>query len=147
MEKHETIPDEVRERADLVKSEIERHNYLYYIQDAPEISDAEYDALMRELIHYEAEYPELLAPDSPTQRVGGAPLAGFDSVRHRVTLLSLDNAFGPEELRAFDERVRRALGTEKPVEYMAELKIDGLTIALTYANGLFVQMSPPILKP
>jgi DNA ligase (NAD+) len=139
MEKRETLPDEVRERADFVKSEIERHNYLYYIQDAPEISDAEYDALMRELIHYETEYPELLTSDSPTQRVGGAPIAGFDSVRHRVTLLSLDNAFGPEELRAFDERVRRALGTEKPVEYMAELKIDGLTIALTYENGLFIQ--------
>jgi DNA ligase (NAD+) len=139
MEKHETIPSAVRERADFLRAEIERHNHLYYVQDAPEIGDTDYDALMRELIHYETEYPELLTPDSPTQRVGGAPIAGFDSVRHRVNLLSLDNAFGPEELRAFDERVRRALGAEQPVEYMAELKIDGLTIALTYENGLFVQ--------
>ncbi|HOP75350.1 MAG TPA: NAD-dependent DNA ligase LigA [Bacillota bacterium] len=134
-----TIPAEIRERVEYLRCELERHNYLYYVKDAPEISDAEYDRMMQELIRYETDYPELRTEDSPTQRVGGAPLSAFDSVRHRVPLLSLDNAFGPDDLRAFDERVRRGLGTSGPLEYMAELKIDGLTVALTYENGRLIQ--------
>jgi len=134
-----TIPVEIRERVEFLKGELERHNYLYYVKDAPEISDVEYDRLMQELIRYETEYPELRTEDSPTQRVGGTPLAAFNSVQHRVPLLSLDNAFGADDLRAFDERVRRGLGATGPLEYMAELKIDGLTVALTYENGRLVQ--------
>ncbi|HEY8462849.1 MAG TPA: NAD-dependent DNA ligase LigA [Bacillota bacterium] len=131
--------EEIKARADFLKAELERHNYLYYVLDAPEISDREYDQLMQELIRLEQEYPQLRSDDSPTQRVGGAVLPEFNSVRHRVPLLSLDNAFSPEELRSFDERVKRALGTARPVEYVAELKIDGLTIALAYENGRLVQ--------
>ena len=122
-----------------LRKEIEYHNDLYYNQDAPEISDQEYDALMRELIRLETEYPEFLTPDSPSQRVNGQPLAGFESVRHRVPLLSLANAYSPEELRAFDERIRKALGSEEAVGYVAELKIDGLTLALTYEAGLLTR--------
>jgi DNA ligase (NAD+) len=133
------VPQGLQERADFLKTELGRHGYLYYVKDAPEISDYEYDQLMQELIRLEQEYPELQTADSPTGRVGGAPLAEFQSVRHRTPLLSLDNTFSAEELLAFDERVRRGLGGAQPVEYNAELKIDGLTIALTYENGLLVR--------
>lgn len=133
------IPEAIKSRAGELRKEIEKHNYLYYVKDQPEISDADYDQLMRELIRLEAEYPELQTPDSPTQRVGGAPLAAFKSVRHRVPLLSLDNAFSREDLLAFDERVRRGLKLTGAIEYTAELKIDGLTVALTYENGSLVQ--------
>lgn len=133
------IPKEIQIKAEELRVEIDKHNYLYYVMDQPEISDAEYDQLMRELIRLEAEYPELQTPDSPTQRVGGAPLAVFKSVRHRVPLLSLDNAFSREDLSAFDERVRRGLKNGQALEYIAELKIDGLTVALTYENGILTQ--------
>src|SRR5690554_6304993 len=102
--------DEARERVELLRREIARHDRLYYELDAPEISDAEYDALMRELEALEKAYPELVTPDSPTQRVGGQPLAAFETVVHRVPMLSLTNAFSDDDLRAFDERVRRLLG-------------------------------------
>ncbi len=134
-----TVPTEVQSRISVLKDEIEKHNYLYYVMDQPEISDAEYDRLMQELIRIEQEHPESLTPDSPTQRVGGAPLHVFNSVRHRVPLLSLDNAFGRDDLRAFDERIKRGLELDGEVEYTAELKIDGLTVALSYENGLLVQ--------
>lgn len=133
------IPEAIKSRACELRKEIDKHNYLYYVKDQPEISDAEYDLLMRELIGLEKEYPELQTPDSPTQRVGGAPLAVFKSVRHRVPLLSLDNAFSREDLSAFDERVRRGLQFSQVLEYVAELKIDGLTVALTYENGVLTQ--------
>ncbi len=133
------VPEAVQSRVNALREEIEKHNYLYYVLDRPEISDAEYDRLMRELIALEAEYPELQTPDSPTQRVGGAPLAVFKSVRHRVPLLSLDNAFSREDLLAFDERVRRGLKLTGAIDYTSELKIDGLTVALTYENGSLVQ--------
>ncbi|NLY74856.1 MAG: NAD-dependent DNA ligase LigA [Firmicutes bacterium] len=133
------VPEAVRSRVDSLREEIEKHNYLYYVLDRPEITDAEYDRLMRELIALEAEYPELQTPDSPTHRVGGAPLAVFKSVRHRAPLLSLDNAFSREDLLAFDDRVRRGLKLTGAIEYTAELKIDGLTVALTYENGSLVQ--------
>ena len=133
------IPEAIKSRAGELRKEIEKHNYLYHVKDQPEISDAEYDLLMRELIGLEKEYPELQTPDSPTQRVGGAPLAVFKSVRHRIPLLSLDNAFSREDLSAFDERVRRGLQLSQALEYVAELKIDGLTVALTYENGILTQ--------
>ncbi len=121
-----------------LRKEIERHNELYYIYDAPELSDQAYDALMRELIQWETEYPHLLTPDSPSQRVGGMVSTLFETVRHQVPLLSLANAYNDEDLRSFDERVKKSLEQEQ-VDYVAELKIDGLTIALTYQNGLLVR--------
>ena len=125
--------------------QVARANRLYYEQDAPELSDAEYDALFRQLVAVETAHPQLVTPDSPTQRVGGTPAGTFDEVRHRRPMLSLANAFSHDELRAFDARVRRTLGlaaAPEPAEgltYVAELKIDGLAISLRYERGRFVQ--------
>ena len=105
----------------------------------PRFDDAQFDALMRELAALEPEHPELVTPDSPTQRVGGRPVEGFATVDHLSPMLSLDNAYNEEELRAFDERVRRGLEHQQPVAYVAELKIDGLSIALTYEDGRLVR--------
>jgi DNA ligase (NAD+) len=127
------------ERIQALRNEIRRHEELYYVHATPEISDAEFDALLHELQELEAAYPELVTPDSPTQRVGGRPVEGFATVEHLVPMLSLDNAYDEDELRAFDERVRRGLGTTEPVAYVAELKIDGLSIALTYEDGRLVR--------
>ncbi|WP_027717819.1 NAD-dependent DNA ligase LigA [Desulfovirgula thermocuniculi] len=129
--------EKVKQRLEELRREIEYHNYRYYVLDDPEISDERYDALMRELLKLESQYPSLVTPDSPSQRVGGRPREGFATVRHRVPMLSLSNAFGEEELRDFDRRVRTLLGGEK-VEYVAELKIDGLAVSLRYENGLLV---------
>ena len=126
-------------RIEHLRSEIRRHEELYYVQASPEISDADFDALMNELKALEAQHPELLTPDSPTQRVGGRPAEGFDTVEHLQPMLSLDNAYNEEELRAFDERVRKGLSIEHSPEYVAELKIDGLSIALTYEDGRLVR--------
>lgn len=133
------VSEEVKSRVITLRDELEKHSYLYYVEDQPEISDAEYDRLMRELMRLEEQFPELKTPDSPTQRVGGAPLQIFQSVRHRAPLLSLANAYSAEELKAFDLRVKKAMGIDSEVEYAAELKIDGLTVALTYEDGLLVQ--------
>ena len=127
-----------QQRARALREELERHNRLYYIEDAPEITDAEYDRLFAELQALEAAHPELRTPDSPTQRVGGAPLPQFSEVRHRTPMLSIANAFEEEEVRAFDKRVRQALGVEE-VEYAAEPKFDGLAISLVYRDGLLAQ--------
>jgi DNA ligase (NAD+) len=127
------------QRVDELRQEIRRHEELYYVQARPEISDAEFDALMHELQALEQQHPELVTPDSPTQRVGGRPAEGFVEVEHLQPMLSLDNAYDEEELRAFDERVRRGLGLEISPTYVAELKIDGLSIALTYENGRLVR--------
>jgi len=129
---------ELRQRIEELRRVIEHHNYCYYVLDAPEITDAEYDALMRELQSLEEAHPELITPDSPTQRVGGELLAAFATVEHPVPLLSLANAFTEEELLHFDRRVRDLAGAEK-VEYVLELKIDGLAVALTYEGGTFVR--------
>jgi DNA ligase (NAD+) len=119
-------------RAEKLRSELRRHEHLYYVLDSPVITDPEYDALMNELKRIEAEHPELLTPDSPTQRVGGKPAEGFKKVRHSRPMLSLDNAYSAEELAAWDARVRELAGNP-PIEYVAELKLDGLSVALHYA--------------
>ena len=130
--------------ADL-RREINEHNVRYYVYDEPSVSDADYDALMRELQALEAEHPALLRPDSPTQRVGAAPLAEFGSVRHAVPMLSLGNAFESDEVQAFDKRVADTLrgagllGADARVDYFCELKLDGLAISLRYENGELVQ--------
>ena len=126
-------------RAEALRRQIRRHDELYYVHTRPEISDQQFDALMRELQALEAAHPELVVPESPTQRVGGRVADGFATVDHRAPMLSLDNAFNEEELRAFDERVRKGLGADGPVTYVAELKIDGLSIALTYEDGRLVR--------
>ena len=124
---------------------VDRANELYHVEDAPEISDAEYDQLFRELVALETAFPDLTTPESPTQRVGGTPTGTFDEVRHSRPMLSLSNAFSHDELRAFDTRVRRGLGlppapeTAEDLRYVAELKIDGLAISLHYDRGRFVQ--------
>src|SRR6516162_598026 len=122
--------DRITELRELVR----HHEERYYIQSAPEVSDEEFDKLLHELERLEAEYPDLITPDSPTQRVAGRPIEGFATVEHLVPMLSLDNAYNEEELRAFDERVRKGAGLVA-VAYVAELKIDGLSIALTYEDG------------
>jgi DNA ligase (NAD+) len=121
-------------RIEELRTELRRHEHLYYVMDAPAISDAEYDALMNDLKRLETEYPELLTADSPTQRVGGKPAEGFQKVRHSRPMLSLDNAYTEEELRDWDRRVRELAGN-LPVEYTAELKLDGLSIALHYQSA------------
>ncbi|MFZ2974724.1 MAG: NAD-dependent DNA ligase LigA [Ferribacterium limneticum] len=124
-------------RAAELRAELERHNHAYYVLDTPTIPDAEYDKLFRELQGLESEYPELLTADSPTQRVGGTPLKEFPSRQHGVPMLSLNNAFSPEEVEAFDKRVRDGLETIAAVDYAVEPKFDGLAISLTYENGVF----------
>jgi DNA ligase (NAD+) len=124
--------------ADKLREAIRHHEYQYYVLDQPEISDAEYDSLMRQLQAIETENPELVTPDSPTKRVGGKPREGFQKVAHSSPMLSLDNALDDAELRAFDARVREWLGGE-PYRYAAELKMDGLSMAARYRDGLFTQ--------
>ncbi len=131
-------PRAVAERVAGLRREIERHNRLYYAEDAPEISDAAFDELFRELQALEAAHPELLSPDSPTQRVGAQPAEGFAEVTHRVPMLSLANAFSDEDVAAFDRRCREGLERER-VAYSCELKFDGLAVSLTYADGRFVR--------
>ncbi len=126
-----------------LRDQIRHHEEQYYIRNDPEIADQEFDDLLHELERLEAAHPDLITPDSPTQRVAGHPVAGFETVEHLVPMLSLDNAYSEEDLRAFDERVRK--GAEPgdtavaPVNYVAEMKIDGLSIALTYENGSLVR--------
>lgn len=128
-----------RRRITAISDEIRRHDELYYREDAPEISDAEYDALRRELLRLEQAYPDLLRPDSPSLQVGAAPAEGFKTASHCSPMLSLDNAMSSDEMRAFDARVARLLETAEPIEYMAEPKLDGSAIELIYRNGIFDQ--------
>lgn len=125
---------EARKECARLRAEIARHNRLYYVEAAPEISDQQFDSLLKELEALEAQFPQLVTPDSPTQRVGGGPIEGFETVEHEVPMLSIDNTYNADELRAFDERVRRGLGGEAP-EYVAELKVDGVAISVRYENG------------
>ncbi|MBU6420516.1 MAG: NAD-dependent DNA ligase LigA [Gammaproteobacteria bacterium] len=126
----------IEQRLRQLRDTLNRHNYLYYALDAPEIPDSEYDRLFRELQELEAQHPELLTRDSPSQRVGGAPLKEFGEVRHAVPMLSLDNAFADDEVRAFDARVRERLQIHAPVTYVGEPKLDGLAISLIYEHGV-----------
>ena len=136
-------PRDPAERVEQLRAELRRHNRLYFELDTPEIPDAEYDALLRELRALEEEFPDLLTPDSPTQRVGGAVSATFAPVVHRVPMMSLDNAFDADELHAWGDRLERRLAElgdrERAVEYVCELKIDGLAMSLRYEHGRLVQ--------
>ncbi len=129
---------DIQKRIAALRDEIREHDYLYYVLAQPRISDEQYDKLFAELKKLEAEHPELVTPDSPTQRVAGRPLEGFGTVRHAVPMLSIDNTYSADELRAFDERVRKQLETND-YSYVVELKIDGLAVSLRYEKGVLVQ--------
>lgn len=122
-----------------LRTTLRHHEYLYHVMDMPEIPDAEYDRLMRELRELEAQHPELITPDSPTQRVGAAPLASFSQVRHEVPMLSLDNVFDEESFLAFNKRVQDRLKNTDDLTYCCELKLDGLAVSILYENGVLVQ--------
>src|ERR1700758_351308 len=121
-----------------LRDTIRHHEYLYYVLDNPEISDADFDKLMRQLKDLEAEHPSLVTPDSPTQRVGGKPREGFVKVPHSSPMLSLDNTYSEEELRDWEHRVHELSG-RKDVDYVCELKLDGMSLALTYEGGRLVR--------
>ena len=132
------VTEAIKKRVEKLREEIEYHNYRYYILDQPEISDAQYDRLMRELQKLEEQYPELRSANSPTQRVGASPLQEFEIVRHTTPMLSLANAFDETEARDFDKRVKKFLGSSADVTYVAEPKLDGLAVELVYERGQFV---------
>jgi len=121
-----------------LREEIRRHEYLYYVKDEPEISDAAFDKLMNRLKELEAQHPQLVTPDSPSVRVGGTPREGFATVKHARPMLSLDNAFSYDALRDWDRRVREGAGRQD-IEYIAEHKFDGLSISLQYDDGVLVR--------
>ncbi|OYD07517.1 NAD-dependent DNA ligase LigA [Paludifilum halophilum] len=126
------------EQIEELRAKLNEHNYRYHVLDEPTVSDADYDAMMRELIRLEKEHPDLVTPDSPSQRVGGEPLPYFEKVNHRIPMLSLGNAFDFDELKDFDRRIKR-LGQVETVDYVCELKIDGLAVSLRYEEGVFVR--------
>src|SRR5882724_9978501 len=128
----------VAKEIDSLREQLRHHDERYYVQDNPEIADAEYDALFARLKDLEQKHPELITPDSPTQRVSGRPAEGFSEVVHRRPMLSLDNSYNIDELRAFDERCRK-LADGREFDYVAELKIDGLSISLHYQNQLLIR--------
>src|SRR6266851_444563 len=131
-------PANVKKEIEELREKLRYHEYKYYVLDEPEISDAAYDRLMNRLKGLEAAHPELVTPDSPTMRVGGAPREGFQTVRHARPMLSLDNAFSHDALRDWDRRVRQGSGREK-IEYIAEHKFDGLSISLQYEDGVLTR--------
>ena len=128
--------DAVRKEIEKLRQEINYHNHRYYVLASPVISDAEYDALLRRLIELEEQFPDLISPDSPTQRVGGEPLEGFEQVRHEERMMSLDNTYSKEDLTEFDRRVRQAVGNQV---YVVQQKIDGVAVSLRYEDGVFVR--------
>ena len=134
-----SAPEKVRRQAQTLCSEIRAHDYRYHVLDDPEVPDAEYDRLFRKLRELEERYPDLVSPESPTQRVGGKPLAEFSQVKHSVPMLSLDNAFSADSVEAFDKRIRDRLEQIEPVVYAVEPKLDGMAISLRYEQGRFVQ--------
>ncbi|MCP9463168.1 MAG: NAD-dependent DNA ligase LigA [Nitrospira sp.] len=133
-------PSSLKDRLDRLKAEIKRHDYLYYVKDRPEISDSEYDRLFRELLDIERAHPELVTPDSPSQRVGAPPLDELGKVQHERPMLSLDSLINHQEVLAFDQRIKRELRLDQ-VDYVAEPKFDGLSVELVYERGLFVRGS------
>lgn len=136
--KADSVPESAVARAAQLRETIEHHNELYYVHAQTEISDQAFDALLKELIDLETQYPTLLTADSPTQRVGGRPLESFETVAHRVPMLSMDNTYSLDELRAFDERIVKLLKGVRPA-YSAEPKIDGVSISILYEQGVFVR--------
>jgi DNA ligase (NAD+) len=129
----------VQQQIDALREQLRYHNHRYYVLDDPEIPDAEYDRLFRELQALEAQHPELVTPDSPTQRVGVTPLSEFGEIRHAIPMLSLGNVFSDEELLAFDKRIHDRLKSDTEIEFVAEPKLDGLAISLMYENGVFTR--------
>ena len=128
---------DISEQIQSLRQHIRKHDYLYYVLNNPQISDQEYDRLFSELKKLEQQNPELITPDSPTQRVSGKPIEGFGQVKHSIEMLSIDNTYSADELRDFDQRVAKGLGT-KNYSYVVELKIDGLAVSLRYEKGLLV---------
>jgi len=129
--------DSAKHRIDELTQQLRQHNYNYYVLSKPTITDSDFDSLLKELEELEKKFPEFLQPDSPTQRVGGEPTKDFKSVVHKYPFLSLSNTYSEQEIRDFDTRVRKAIGDE--VEYVCELKYDGVAIGLTYENGILKQ--------
>ena len=127
-------PKDVEKKIEALREKIRHHEHLYYVLDNPEISDVDFDKLMQQLKNLEAEHPALVTPDSPTQRVGGKPREGFVKVRHSSPMLSLDNTYNEEELRAWERRVHELTG-RSAVDYVCELKLDGMSLALWYEDG------------
>jgi DNA ligase (NAD+) len=134
-----TTKKDIEYRIQKLRGEIDEHNYRYYVLDAPVISDAAYDRLFRELQELEAAHPELITPDSPTQRIGAAPLKKFAEIKHEIPMLSLENAFDEDEVEAFDKRIKQKLETHKDIEYVCEPKLDGVAVSMLYENGILIQ--------
>lgn len=130
---------QISERINQLRRTINEHNYFYHALDDPKITDQEYDLLVKELLELEEKYPQFIIPDSPTQKVGGEPLTHFEKVEHRIPLLSLGNAFNEQDLFEFDRRVKQAASNDDKIEYMVELKIDGLAVSIIYENGSFIR--------
>lgn len=130
---------DIQQKLQSLKAQLSYHGHLYYVEDKPELPDAEYDRMMQELLAIEAQHPEWITPDSPSQRVGGQPLSAFEQVRHEIPMLSLDNAFDDSELVAFEKRMRDRLATDSTFTYSCEPKLDGLAVSLMYENGVLVQ--------
>ena len=133
------IPKKTLKRIEKLRAIISKHNYKYYVLDSPTISDAKYDKLFRELQKLEEKFPEVITPESPTQRIGAEPLKQFTQVKHEVSMLSLQNAFAEKELYAFDKRVSDRLNVKHPIEYVCEPKFDGVSVSLLYENGILVR--------
>ena len=131
------IPQEVMARLQELREQLNYHNYRYYVLDDPVVSDAEFDRLLQELMQLEEQYPQLVTPDSPSQRVGAAPLSKFETVPHRQPMISLENAFSEAEAREFDDRLKRFLRTDEDFHYVMEPKMDGAAIELVYEHGRF----------
>ena len=126
----------IEQKVQQLREQLNRWSHEYYVQDRPTVTDHEYDETYHELVRLETEYPQLITPDSPTQRVGGVVLEGFEKVTHQNPMLSLSNAFSKEDLQAFDDRIKKL--TNRTIDYVCELKIDGLSVALTYQDGQLV---------
>ena len=127
----------IKENIEQLRDTIRYHDRKYYVENNPEITDYEYDQLVKELQQFEKTYPHLIVPDSPTQRVGGEPLTQFSTVEHKIPMLSIDNTYSDNELEEFDQRIKRMAGIDghRNIEYVVELKIDGVAIALWYEKG------------
>src|SRR3990167_713659 len=134
-----SVPKSIAKKAETLRQQLDEHNYRYYVLASPMIPDADYDALFNQLKALEKDYPDLVTPSSPTQRVGAKPLASFQQVPHAIPMLSLDNVFTEDELFAFDERVRQRLKSESALEYVCEPKLDGVAVSVLYQNGVLAR--------